>query len=418
MSDVDTQTTATLLPQATVAIYSRDAGTLEAARSIPDDWRFARVTMQIDEGDAIIATQAYEELESPDLIIIQTDTIDDGFVTQLEELAGNCGEGTEAIVIGPDNDVNLYRKLIDMGVSDYLVRPISTEMLAEIIAKTLIEQHGVSGSRLVAFLGAKGGVGTSMVAENCGWASSEVLKQKTLLIDASGGWSVHPVSMGFEPSTTLLEAAKAANNDDEDSIARMLFDASDKYTVLASGADVMLEPAVNDGDIEQIIEMLMVKYPVVLVDTSCASPALKKSILAKANSIVLVTSPTVSCLRLARSLVQEVTDMRGGSAEDVSILVNQQGIAPANELSKADIEKAMEASVDAVIPFDPKLCIRMESEGVCIANEKDAADMLKSSFVPLMRDILKLDAKAGDTASKSSKEGLLSGFLGKIGTKK
>lgn len=418
MSDVDTQGTATLLPQATVAVFSRDKDTLEAARAIPDDWRFARVTVQVDEGDVDSATAAYKEFKSPDLLIIQTDTIDDSFVPKLEALAGNCGENTEAVIIGPDNDVNLYRKLIDMGVSDYLVRPVKTEMMADVIAKALIEQHGVSGSRLIAFLGAKGGVGTSMMAQSCGWTASEVLDQKTLLLDASGGWSVFPVAVGFEPSTTLAEASKAAEKNDEDSLKRMLFKANDKFTILASGADVMLEPSVTESQIEELIEMLMIKYPAVLVDTSGSSPALKKSILAKANHIVLVSTPSVSCLRLARSLAQEIKDMRGGQIGDISLVINKQGIAPANELKKGDIEKAMEQHIECTVPFDPKLFVRLESESLKITLDKDAAAIVHEELVPLMRDILKVDEKAIEKNTKPQKDGIFSGILGKIGSKK
>lgn len=417
MSDVDTQITHTLLPQSSVAVYSRDKDTLEAARALPDDWRFARVSLQVDEGDVDIATQAYGEMKSPDLVIIQTDTIDESFVPKLEALAGNCGENTEAVIIGPDNDVYLYRKLIDMGVSDYLVRPVKTDMLAEVIAKTLIAQHGVSESRLVAFIGAKGGVGTSMIAQNCGWAASSALNQKTALIDASGGWSNHPVTMGFEPSTTLREAAKAAENNDEDSLARMLHHASDKFTVLGSGGDVMLEDAIDAAHLEDLIETLMIKYPVLLADLSCAAPPLKKLVISKANKIVLASSCTVSCLRLARSLMMEIKDMRGGELDDLSLVLNMQGFAPSNELSVSDIEKAVEAQIECVIPFDTKKFVGLETEDAHINSDKDAKDIFENKFIPLMQSILRVEAEK--QASKApEKDGILSGFLGKIGSKK
>jgi len=290
MSEADTHVTATLLPQSKVAVFSKDKDTLESARSISDDWRFARVSVQVEEGDVHTATQAYSEFKSPDVLIIQTDTIDAAFVPKLEALAAHCDEGTEAIIIGPDNDVNLYRKLIDMGVRDYLVRPVASEVMAEVIAKTLIDQHGVMGSRLVAFIGAKGGVGTSAVARNVGMALSNDLGQKTMLVDASGGWSTHPVGLGFEPSTTYKEAAKAADNHDEDSLARMLFKVNEQFMTLATGGDVMLEPIIKAPQMETLLEMLMVKYPGVIADVSATSPELRKLILSRANDIVLVSN--------------------------------------------------------------------------------------------------------------------------------
>lgn len=416
MSEADTHVTATLLPQSRVAVYSKDKETLEAARNIAADWRFARVKVQVEEGDVEAATRAYSEFKSPDVLIIQTDTIDEGFVAKLEALAGVCDENTEAVVIGPDNDVNLYRKLIDMGVSDYLVRPVSADILAEVAAKTLIAQHGVSGSRLVAFIGAKGGMGTSTIARNVGWALSQDLGQKTMLVDASGGWSSHPVGFGFEPSTTFAEAVKAADKRDEDSLARMLFKVNDKYTTLATGGDVLLEPALKPAQIEDLLEMLMVKYPAVIVDASGAAPDICKAILARANDIVLVSNATVACLRLARTLTMEIKDIRGGEDDDVSLFMNMTGFAPGNELSSGDILKAMELKVKASVPFDPKTFVKLESEAAPLSADKVGKEIYTETILPFAANIFNLEGRTA--ASPSSGGGnVFSGLLGKMGKK-
>ena len=123
MSEAENQATSILLPASSIAVYSKEQQTLQSARDLENDWRFARVQVSGEEGDVETAIETYAEVASPDLIIIQTDTIDEGFTERLGALAAHCEEGTSAIIIGPDNDVNLYRKLIDMGVSDYMVSP-------------------------------------------------------------------------------------------------------------------------------------------------------------------------------------------------------------------------------------------------------------------------------------------------------
>ncbi len=415
MTEADTKETATLLPQSAVAIYSNSAETKEAALKIADDWRFARVTLQVEDGDVETAARTYKEFRSPEVIIVQTDTIDEGFIAKLEGLAASCDEGTEAIIIGPDNDVYLYRKLIDMGVSDYLVRPVTTVMLCEVIAKALINIHGVTGARLIAFVGAKGGVGTSTIARNFGHALTGPLKQKVLLMDASGGLSTNPVGLGFEPSTTYKEAAKAVDSGSEDALARMLYKANDKLAVLASGSDVILEPTIPAAALEKMIDMLMVKYPVVLADLSGATPDLKKMVLSRANHIVLVSTANVSCLRLARTLMMEIKHIRGGEAAGVSLLQNMGGFAPGHELAKADIETAMEMSVVGSIPYDPKLFVRLESEGKALLGDKAGKEIMDHTILPLARNLVDLEGE--EDASIVESGGLLSGFLGKLGKK-
>lgn len=417
MTEADTKETATLLPQSAVAVYTRDSATKEALERIAEDWRFARVSVHVEDGDVEAAAGDYQEYRSPDVVIVQTDTIDEAFIAKLETLAGNCDEGTEAIVIGPDNDVYLYRKLIDMGVSDYLVRPVTKEILAEVIAKTLIHKHGVTGARLVAFVGAKGGVGTSTMARIFAWALSLPLKQKAVLLDASGGWSAHPVGLGFEPSSSYKEATKAAENHNEEALARTIIKVNDKLSVLASGSDAMLEPPVSASSMEKIIDMLMVKYPVVLADISGASPELQKMVLSRANHVVLVTLANVSCLRLARSLMMEIKAIRGGKVSGLSLWQNMGGFAPGQELGKSDIEAAMDIPVSAVIPFDTKTFVKIESEGKSLLDDKTGKEIADNTVVPLIRDMLDLDAEEAAVSPDAGGKNRLTGLLGKLGKK-
>jgi len=412
----DNQATSILLPAAVVAVHSTDQETLQAARDLDDDWRFARVSVNDEEGDVVAAIAAYQDLPSPDLLIVQTDTIDDSFTAQLEELAGSCDEGTSAIVIGPDNDVNLYRRLIDMGVSDYLVRPISSAELGEVVAKALIENLGVTGSRLLCVIGAKGGVGASLISEALACGVSDILDQKTILFDTSGGWSTLSVGLGFEPSSTLSEAVHAAEADDEDGLNRMLHKVSDKLSVLATGGDVMLESTVSAAQLEALIDMLMVKYPVVIADLSQSPEALQKIVLTRANQILIAATPTLPALRLARTLLQEVREVRGGEDDDVSLIINMQGQSLANEVSKADIEKAMEFSVAAYLPYDAKAFLGNESESKKLTDDKAARSIIEKTLLPVVEKTL-FSGMLADGASVVASGSLLDNLLGKLKAK-
>jgi pilus assembly protein CpaE len=418
MSNDDTsQGTATLLPQSLVCVFSQDQNTIEAAGKIADDWRFARVNLDIRQGDVMSAAEYFKGTKSPNLVIIQTENIDESFSEKLAALAESCDENTAAVIIGPENDVYLYRKLIEMGISDYLVKPVSKDILAEVIAKTLINQLGTSGSRLLAFVGAKGGVGTSTIAQASGWGISQFLGQKTILVDISGGWATHAVGIGFEPTATLTEALRAAEKGDEESLARMIYKASDKFSVLATGSDAMLDQGVEKARLEKLLDMLMLKFPVVLVDISAAAPELKKAVLFRAHHIHLVTMASVACLRLARSILMEIKTLRGGKTSDVSLFVNMVGFAPSHELSKGDIQGAMEIIPHAFIVFDPKLFVGVETEDKKIIDDKAGIKIVHDTIIGLARKILKVDADVGLPDKEEKQGGLLSGMLGRLGKK-
>ncbi len=417
MSEEDKSYTAVLLPSATVALYTVDDESKAAFQSLEDDWRFARVTLEVFEGDVDAAIKAYQETESPDLVIVQTESIDEAFSGQLEALSGHCAEGTSAIVIGPVNDVNLYRKLVGMGVSDYLVRPVDTKTLGNDIGATLLDQIGARESRLIAFMGAKGGQGVTVLAEALAWGVSDKLDQKTFLLDTAGGWSTLSVGLDFEPSTTLNEAVRVAVEGNEDSLSRMIFKASEKLSVLSSGGDVMLDDSVAPDKFEILLDYLMAIYPVVIVDLSASTSALRRMVLTKAHEICLVATPTLPSVRATRTLLQEIKELRGNSDEAVDVIVNMQGLAPKHEVLKGQIEDGIERKPAAIISYEPDLFIRTESEAKKLLDDKAGAEIV-DKLLPLARKLLAgTGSDTVNTDAEASTKGALGQFLDKLKAK-
>ncbi len=387
----------------------KDKATIEAARALQNDWRFARVTINVHEGNVENAINLYAQSASPAIIMIETDTTDESFIGRLGELSGSCDENTSAVIIGPVNDVNLYRSLTAMGVSDYLVRPVPQDTLGEVIAQTLIEKLGAAGSRLIAMIGSKGGVGVSSLAQAMAYAASENLGQKTLLLDAAGAWSSLGVGMGFEPVASTAEAIKAVVARDADSLRRMLYNVNDKLSVLATGTEPMLELPIQIVQYEEIINNTMTSYPVVIVDLSGAGPALKKTVLTRAHEIVLVSTPTLASLRSARALMQEIKKLVGGGGH-VDLLLNMVGLAPGKEVPRSDIKTALDCEPQVVIAFDSKLFIGTENEGRKLSSEKAGQDVIQK-ILPLIQ---KMVSREVVPVVDTSKDGLLGSILGKM----
>ncbi len=415
MSEVETQATDILLPSASISVFSMDDDTLKSAAVLKDDWRFARVTTEIVNGDVEAAIKAFESQCSTDIVIIQTDKIDDSFTDRLGEFSNYCDENTAAIIIGPVNDVYLYRSLIEMGVSDYLVRPISSEILTDVISKALINRLGMSDSRLIAFMGAKGGVGTSIISQISAIITSKQMEQKTLLIDASGGSSSLSVGMGFDSAATMTEISKAVEVGNEDALARMFIEVGENLTVSASGSDSMLDAPVTAPQFESVLDNLMVKYPVVMVDLSSADPSVKKAVIARAHQINLITTPTVTSLRFCRSLLREISAVRGDNDGDISLIVNKVGMAKAHEVAAGDIEEALEIKASASIDNNSALFIKYESDVKGFLSDKDSSPVV-TAILPILEKYISSAKKEG-LADSDKNSGILGGFLSKITSK-
>ncbi|MGB1077167.1 MAG: type II secretion protein ATPase [Bdellovibrionales bacterium] len=405
--------TSTLLPISSVGVFVQNKQLQKSLESVGNDWRFPRVQIDIVDGDVEDAISRYKSEETHDLIIIETLSIDDNFSDRLGALSEHCTEDTAAIIVGPENDVNLYRKLMSMGISDYLVHPIDQEALADVIAKALIERLGTAKSRLVTVMGAKGGVGTSSVAQALALGCSETLKQKTLLFDAAGGASYASVALGQEPITTLKEASRAALADDEGSMKRMLVDVDDHLSLLASGGEPLLEEPVQLEGFDNILNSVMTTYPVVIFDASNTSVPIQRSALSQSHKIYILTTPTLSSLRTARTLIQEIKTLRGGDDEKnvIHLVMNMKGQFSGQEISKGEAEKALEHDIDIVLDFDPKLFPAAEIDGQKITQIKGSEKIVED----LLKDMEALvGSKKSNTEDSNKKSGLLDGLLEKL----
>lgn len=342
-----------LLPSAKIAVFTQDNQTKDVMASLGGDWRFARVAFDIQIGDVETATAHYESERSPDLLIIQTKDIGEGFLAQLEKLAERCQQGTDCVVIGPVNDVPLYRQLTQMGISDYMVAPIEHDDILSTIASALLVKHGQQDSQLITVLGTKGGVGATSMAQLTAEGLSQCADQKTLLLDAAGAWSTLPVWMGYEPSVSLKELAMAAQKKDEDTLERIIVSVKENLSIASTGAQKLMDSELTAEEFEAILNYVMPRFPYVVVDVSSASADIRKLAIQRAEKTLIVTEPNIGGLRVAKSLIGELKDLHGGTGGNV--IINKTGANKEAEISSDDIKAALDQEPLWSMAWEPKL---------------------------------------------------------------
>lgn len=401
-----------MLPMAHVHVFSSEEHTQDVIASLSGDWRFGRVTIELKGTSIDDAITLYETTQSPTIVIMQTGDTGAGFQDKLGKLAAHCAEGTSALVIGPVNDVQLYRTLTSIGVSDYLVHPVSLYDMAEAISRTLLTMLGASNSKLIAVIGAKGGSGTTNMAHMAAAISADILGQKTVLLDAAAGHSTLWAQFGLSPTGTLVEAAKAAIDRDHDTLSRILMAVSENLTFMNTGAEPLLSDTSKQKLFEMLLERMLAQYPVVVVDLSSTSPSVQAHVLSRSNGVLVVTPPTINALSLTRTLVKEALAMRGNDAGALRLIINRRGEAPGFEVPEKDISEAVGIDVAATLPYAPKLFLKAESEGQRAADSAEGKKLLRS-VQSLMADLLGVeDAAPVETEAHKS---ILPDFLKKIG---
>ena len=147
----------------------------------------AKTHVKQNMGGAAAAVEAYRSAPTPNVVVLEATANRDHLIEQLEELSNFCDAGTKGIVLGRVNDIVLYRDLMARGVSEYLVAPFTAVEFVQAVSNLFRAPGAKPLGRVVAVIGAKGGVGASTVAHNLSWALAGDLESPTIVADSTGG---------------------------------------------------------------------------------------------------------------------------------------------------------------------------------------------------------------------------------------
>ena len=129
---------------------------------------------------------------------------------ELDQLAECCDAGTKVVVIGHVNDVVLYRELLRRGVSEYVVAPVQPIAFMEAVSNLYNDPTSDPVGHVIAFVGAKGGVGSSTICHNVAWTISERMKSNVVVADLDLAFGTTGLDFNQDPVQGIAEALSAS----------------------------------------------------------------------------------------------------------------------------------------------------------------------------------------------------------------
>src|SRR3954454_22314271 len=170
-------------PRVAVQAFCETVETAAAVQAAGEDRRLAKAHLKIQMGGIAAAVEAYRSSPTPNVILIESASEGDDLIAGLDTLSECCDAGSRVVVVGRMNDVLLYRELMRRGVSEYLTAPAGPLDIVRAICGLFSAPDAKPVGRVVAVVGAKGGVGASTIAHNVAWAVARDLSLETVVTD-------------------------------------------------------------------------------------------------------------------------------------------------------------------------------------------------------------------------------------------
>src|SRR5262249_28711408 len=159
-------------------------------------------------------------------------------VLEIHNLAELCEPGVTVIAIGDSNEVGLYRDLLHSGVSDYIFKPLTAPLLARALnAKTNAAGPGGIQRKLgttIAFVGARGGVGTTTLAVNLAWYLAERQSRRVALVDLDLHNGDCALASNVRPTPGLREALVNPGRIDSVLLERVMAPVGERLFVMSA----------------------------------------------------------------------------------------------------------------------------------------------------------------------------------------
>jgi len=339
------------VPRISIQAFCEDQRLANVLQSAAEDRRLSKAHVSIHMGGAMAAVAHYQESPTPNLIIIESSLGQRDMLAELDQLAECCDAGTKVLMVGHQNDVILYRELLKRGVSEYLVVPVNTLQVIESISNLYNNPDSDPVGQVLAFIGAKGGVGSSTICHNVSWVLAEQMKSNVIIADLDMAFGTTGLDFDQDPVQGIADALATPERLDEMLLDRLLTKCSEQLSIFAAPVILDRDYDLSADACDMVLDVVRQSVPFVTVDLPHTWTGWCKRVLMQADEVIITAEPDLANLRNAKNIVDLLKTARKNDAVP-RLIINRANMPKRPEISIKEFEQNIGLKAMAVIDFD------------------------------------------------------------------
>lgn len=323
----------------------------DAVNSLNEDRLFLRSTVSVSDGGMTGALDYLSNRSTPELLIVETQSQGDALFAELNALADLCQPGTRVIIVGAENDINLFKTLIDQGISQYFVSTVSPDELKAAIVDAFADKSAQAKSRTIAFTGLRGGVGSSVLAHNVGNELATLYDEDVIIVDLDIPFGTAALSYNVQPQQTVADALTQAGSIDATLLMRYLEAGGKNVSLLCAPGHLNSGVETTSNSLELVLNVVKQMASYVILDVPHMWNTWTQDILVDADETVIVGVPDLYNLRDGKNMIEFLSPNRGIEAP-TRLVLNKMGESKKGELPEKEFKEVLGISPALSIPFD------------------------------------------------------------------
>jgi pilus assembly protein CpaE len=360
------------IPRISIQAFCEEQASVDAMHAATQDRRLAKSHVSVHMGGAQAAVRHYLDSPTPNLIVIETSLGRDQLLGELDRLAECCDAGTKVIIVGRTNDVALYRELLRRGVSDYLISPIDQFQFLDSLSNIYNNPETDPVGNVIAFIGAKGGVGSSTICHNVAWAMSQTAQSNVIVADFDLPFGTTGLDFNQDPVQGIADALLNPDRLDEVLLDRLLTKCTEQLSIFAAPVVLDRDYDITSESCNAVIDVIRQHVPYVVLDLPHMWTDWVKSVLFHADEIVITAIPDLANLRNAKNLVDMLKAKRPNDAPP-KLVLNMAKMPKRPEIAAKEFATALGIQPLQIIEFDSEAFGQSANNGQMIEEHSPKA---------------------------------------------
>ena len=284
-----------------------------------------------------------------DVIIVELDSNPEHALDLVESICGNSS--ITVMVYSARADSEMLVRCMRAGAREFLTEPIALNTIAEALVRASVRRPAgrpvkKTAGKLLVFIGAKGGSGTTTVASNFAVSLAQQSGQRTVLIDLNLPFGDAALDLGINAQYSTANALQNVVRLDYHFLSSVLTKHSSGLFVLAA-PDRYSQVEVTNEAVQKLLSVARQNFEYVVVDAGSRFGTTGKALFEDGSAVYLVTQVGITELRNSNRLITEFV-ARGTKLEIVLNRYTPRSLG----IDEESITKALTMPAQWKIPSD------------------------------------------------------------------
>ncbi len=346
---------------------------------------------EVHLGDSTQAIQHIQSNRTPKILLVDLSCVSQP-ISQIQKIAEVCEPGVEVLVIGDRNEVELFRSLLELGVADYIAKPLNVELLANSIERLLkqedkpseINRNFSTFGKTVSFIGARGGVGVSTLVANCAWVLATKHSKRVAVTDLDQQLGVISRLFDLNPGNGLRELLENPDRIDSVFVERSMIKKNDNLCILSSEEGLNEQLGGQIQGVQSFLKILKEQFHYTILDLPRNFTTNQNQSLFEASGLVVVVADMTLLSVRDTTRILKLINHHKSAAQRVLVVANRVGTYRHGEIEQADFEQSIQRKLDLMIPFDALTPLESLNMGEMVAEQDGKLSQGVAGLVDLL----------------------------------